>query len=255
MYRPEDITKVLKTFPIEDVWGIGYRYSKMLKNNNIYTAEQFRQLPPEWVKAKMSVVGLRTWKELHSEPCISFGYTVPDKRSICVSRSFAKELTSIEPLTEALATFVSMAAEKLRRQNSCARQMQIFIYTNRHRKDKTQHYDGKLITFPTATNSTIEMVAFATQALKELYKKDCGYKKAGAILYEISPNTGTQNILFDSIDRSKHATLMQTMDLLNTQHGKNTILLGAQGTGNIPAHQEKISPRYTTQWDEIMVVK
>jgi len=255
MYRPEDITKVLNSFPIEDIWGIGYRYSKMLKNNNIHTAEQFRQLSPEWVRAKMSVVGLRTWKELHGEPCIPFGYTVPDKQSICVSRSFAKELTAIEPLTEALATFVSMAAEKLRKQNSLTRQMQIFIFTNRHRKDKAQHYEGKLITFPTATNSTIEMVTFATQALKDIYKKDYGYKKAGVILYDISPDTGTQNILFDNIDRPKHAALMQTMDLLNAQHGKNTVSISAQGTGKIPAHQENISPRYTTHWSEIMVVR
>ena len=255
MYRPEDISKVLSKFPIEDIWGIGYRYSKMLKNNDVHTAEQFRQLSPDWVRAKMSVVGLRTWKELHSVPCIPFGYTVPDKQSICVSRSFAKELTAIEPLSEALATFVSMAAEKLRKQNSLARQMQIFIYTNRHRKDKAQHYEGKLITFPTATNSTIEMCNYAIQTLKEIYRKDCGYKKAGVILYDISQDTGTQNILFDSIDRTKHAALMQTMDLLNAQQGKNTVSIGAQGTGKIPAHQERISPRYTTHWNEIMVVK
>ena len=99
------------------------------------------------------------------------------------------------------------------------------------------------------------MITFATQALKEIYKKDYGYKKAGVILYDISPDTGTQNILFDHIDRPKHAVLMQTMDLLNAQHGKNTISIGAQGTGKIPAHQENISPRYTTHWNEIMVVK
>jgi len=255
MYRPEDITKVLNSFPIEDIWGVGRKYSKMLKNNNIHTAEQFRQLSPDWVRGKMSVVGLRTWKELHGEPCIPFGYIIPDKQSICVSRSFAKELTAIEPLTEALATFVSMAAEKLRKQNSLTRQMQIFIYTNRHRKDKAQHFEGKLITFPTSTNSTIEMVHYATRALKEIYQKEYGYKKAGVILYEISQDTGTQNILFDSIDRSKHTSLMLIMDKLNAQHGKNTVSVGTQGKSKIPAHQDHLSPRYTTHWDEIMVVK
>ncbi|MDR0206555.1 MAG: Y-family DNA polymerase [Bacteroidales bacterium] len=255
MHKPEDITKVLMSFPIEEIWGIGYRYSKMLKNNNIHTAEQFRKLPPEWIRTKMSVVGLRTWKELHGEPCIAFGYSVPDKQSICVSRSFAKELTAIEPLTEALATFVSMAAEKLRKQNSRTSQLQIFIYTNRHRKDKAQHYESKLIIFPAATNSTIEMVTFATQALKEIYKKNYAYKKAGVILNDISPDTGIQNILFDNIDRSKHSTLMQTMDFLNALHGKNTVSISAQGAGKIPAYQGKISPRFTTHWNEIMVVK
>ena len=255
MHRPEDITKVMSKFPVEDIWGIGRKYSKMLNSNNVFTAEQFRQLSPEWVKAKMSVVGLRTWKELYGESCIPFGYVIPDKQSICVSRSFAKEITKIEKLTEAIATFVSMAAEKLRKQNSQTGQMQIFILTNRHRKDKKQHFEGKLIIFPTPTNSTIEMVSYATQALKTIFKQDCGYKKAGVLLYDISPNAGTQNILFDTIDRTKHNVLMNTMDILNEQYGKNTVSVGTQGTGKIPANQEKVSPKYTTSWKEILVVK
>jgi len=255
MHHPEDITKVLTKFPVEDIWGIGRRFTKMLKANNILTAEQFRQLSPEWVKAKMSVTGLRTWKELHGEPCIPFGYIIPDKQSICISRSFAKEINSIEQLTEIVATFVSMAAEKLRKQHSLTRQMQIFILTNPFHTDKEQHREGKLITLPVPTNSTFEMTNHATNALKELYKKGYGYKKAGVILYEISPDTGIQNILFDNIDRQKHASIMHTMDNLNDHYGKNTVSVGTQGSGKIPAHQENLSPRYTTHWDEIMIVK
>jgi len=255
MHHPEDITKVLNKFPIEDIWGIGRRFSKMLKAKNIITAEQFRQLSPEWVKAKMSVTGLRTWKELHGEPCIPFGYVIPDKQSICISRSFAKEITNIEQLIEIVATFVSMAAEKLRKQHSLTRQMQIFILTNPYHTDKEQHREGKLITLPAPTNSTMEMTSYAISALKELYKNEYGYKKAGVILYEISPDTGIQNILFDNIDRQKHATLMHTMDDLNDHYGKNTVSVGTQGSGKIPAHQENLSPRYTTHWNEIMIIK
>jgi DNA polymerase V len=99
------------------------------------------------------------------------------------------------------------------------------------------------------------MVNYATQTVKEHKKKGYAYKKAGVILYDISPDTGTQNILFDNIDRSKHTALMQTMDLLNAQHGQNTVSIGTQGAGKIPSNQGKISPRYTTHWSEIMVVK
>ena len=255
MHHLEDITKVLTKFPIEDIWGIGRRYSKILKANSILTAEQFRQLSPEWVKAKMSVTGVRTWKELHGESCIPFGYAIPDKQSICISRSFAKEITNIEHLTEIVATFVSIAAEKLRKQNSLTRQMQIFILTNPHHTNKDQHREGKLITLPVPTSSTLEMTSHATSALKAIYKKEYRYKKAGVILYEISPNTGIQNILFDNIDRQKHASIMHTMDNLNDHYGKNTVSVGTQGSGKIPAHQENLSPRYTTHWDEIMIVK
>ena len=147
MYRPADIEKVLKKFPIDDACGIGRRYTKMLKSHGVDTAEPFRQLQPEWVKAKMSVVGLRTWKELHGEACIEFENTPPQKQSITVSRSFAKEIREFEPLHEALSTFVSMAAEKLRKHGSVATQMQVYILTNRHREDIPQHREGLLVNF------------------------------------------------------------------------------------------------------------
>lgn len=149
MHRPEDIAKVLSTFPIEDVWGMGRKYAAILKGCGLITAEQFYWQRPEWVKAKMSVVGLRTWNELHGKPCIEFEHTIPDKQSISVSRSFAKEFTTIEPLQESLSTFVSMAAEKLRKQNSVASQMQIFILTNRHRDNAPQHNESRTVQFIT----------------------------------------------------------------------------------------------------------
>lgn len=253
MHRPQDITKVLNTFPIEDIWGIGRRYAKMLKGYNITNAEQFRQMNPEWVKAKMSIVGLRTWKELHGEPCIEFEHKIPDKQSITVSRSFAKELTEISTLQESLSTFVAMAAEKLRKQNSVAGQMQIFIYTNYHREGAPQHYEGRLVQFLTPTDSTLEMIKMASAALKELFRKGYGYKKAGVILYDIAPNTGIQSIMFDDIDRPKHKALMQTIDSINANHGRSTIRVGSEG--DIPQNRNHTSPRFTTDWDDILVVK
>lgn len=255
MYRPEDITKVLSKFPIGDVWGIGRKYSKMLKSHGIETAEQFRRMQPEWVRAKMSVVGQRTWKELHGEPCIEFEHATPDKQSITVSRSFAKPLTEIEPLQEVLSTFVAMAAEKLRKQNSVAGQMQIFILTNYHREDQPQHREGRLVQFQMPTDSTLEMVKIAMAALRELYRKGYGYKKAGVILYDISPNTGIQSMMFDEIDRPKHKALMQTMDALNANHGRSTVKLGSQGTGGIPSNRNHTSPQFTTEWSEILKIK
>ena len=255
MYRPEDITKVLSKFPIGDVWGIGRRYSKMLKGYGIETAEQFRQMQPEWVKAKMSIVGLRTWKELHGEPCIEFEHAVPDKQSITVSRSFAKPITEIEPLQEVLSTFVAMAAEKLRKQSSVTRQMQIFILTNYHREDQPQHREGRLVQFPMPTDSTLEMVKAANKALKELYRKGYSYKKAGVILYDITPNTGIQSMMFDEIDRPKHKALMQTIDSLNAHHGRSTVALASQGTHGIPSNRDHLSPQYTTEWRDILKIK
>ena len=41
MHRPEDITKVLRKFPLLDVWGIGRRYGRMFDRMGLRTAQQF----------------------------------------------------------------------------------------------------------------------------------------------------------------------------------------------------------------------
>ena len=87
MHRPEDITKVLRKFPLLDVWGIGRRYGRMFDRMGLRTAQQFVELPQEWVRARMGVVGLRTWNELQGMECISFEHMPPRKQQITLSLS------------------------------------------------------------------------------------------------------------------------------------------------------------------------
>ncbi len=254
LYRPEDIEKVLSKLPIEDVWGIGRRSSKMLHGYNITTAEQFRQAPKEWVKNKMGLNGLRSWQELNGESSILFEQRVSDKKSIMVSRSFATEIYSVEELHQSLTEFVSSAAEKLRRQHSVAGSMQVFILTNRHREELAQHNGAEVILFDTPTQSTIELASMATKALGKLFREGYGYKKAGVILYDIRSQSGVQSSLFDNTDHTKHNSLMKQLDLINSHYGKNSVRLGAQSKKS-RVNSEHLSPRYTTEWDDIIKVK
>ncbi len=255
MYRDEDVQKVLARFEIGDVWGIGRRLREMLRLAGAQTAAQFCNMSEEWVRARMGITGLRTWYELQGRSCIEFGHTPPDKQSIMVSRSFAREIREPEPLRESISNFVAMAAEKLRKQHSVAGQMQLFILTNAHREDQPQHREGRLIQFVTPTDSSLELAQAAATAFRELYRRGFGYKKAGVILSDIQPCDGVQRSMFDPLDRQKHQALMQTVDLLNSRLGRATVKLGSQGSAEIRNNHEYLSPRYTTQWDELLVVK
>lgn len=255
MHRDEDVAKVLDKLPIGEVWGIGRRSVAMLNGYGIRTAGQFCRLSPDWVQGKMSVTGLRTYKELHGEPCIEYDDRASDKQSITVSRSFAHELTDLESLNEALITFVSMAAEKLRNQGSVVAQMSIYILTNRHREDQPQHYENRIIRFDTPTDSTLEMASAAASALGGLFRPGYRYKKAGVTLLEISSSDQIQSQLFDPIDREKHKALMTTIDSLNSAHGRSTIMLASQAATYSQTTHDHLSPRYTTNWDEIMTIK
>ncbi|MBQ5731156.1 MAG: Y-family DNA polymerase, partial [Bacteroidaceae bacterium] len=169
MQRDEDIAKVLSTYPISDIWGIGRRHSKMLEGCYIHTAAQFCALSQEWVHNRMNINGVRTWCELHGTPCIEFNHQVADKQTITVSRSFAKELYEFEEIHETISTFTSLATEKLRQQHSLTRMLQVFILTNRHRDDQPQHYEGAAVHFPVPTDSSLEIVKAATMLLKKIY--------------------------------------------------------------------------------------
>ena len=118
MHRPQDIEKVLKRTPIEDVWGIGRRYSKRLHEMGIHTAYEFTQCNADWVRSLMGIGGERTWRELRGEACIEFEDGVQHKQSICTSRSFSSEIYDLKELQRQVAKFTSMTAEKLRKQQS-----------------------------------------------------------------------------------------------------------------------------------------
>ncbi len=255
MYREEDIKKVLSKYPVEDVWGIGRKSTKMLKAHGVHTAEDFRSLPPTWVQSKMGIVGHRTWMELHGNSCLEFGYTTPDRQSIMVSRSFAHEIYDFDKLHEAIATFASMACEKLRSQKSVTSQIQVFVFTNRHRADQPQHSEGRLIHLTTSTDSTLEIVKLATTLLKELYWEGFGYKKAGVVLYNISPVEGIQTSFFDVDNRSKHRALMSALDKINSTHGASMVRVCSQGDAQLPTNSQHRSPRYTTEWSDILSIK
>ncbi len=255
MHRTEDIRKVLEKFPVEDVWGIGRRQARMFHDCHISTAAQFCDLPEEWVDNRMNITGKHTWLELKGTPCIEFSHETADRQSIMVSRSFSKEIHSIDELHDTITTFAGIAAEKLRKQKSVAQEMQVFILTNRHRDDHPQHYECEQILFSTATDSTLEIVKAAAVALKRIYRPGYGYKKSGVRLSRITPATAVQASLFDEVDRPKHKALMHAMDRINAEMGRESVRIVSQGTVTDHTNREHLSPQYTTRWEDILVVR
>ena len=255
MHRPEDIEKVLRKFPIEDVWGIGRRHFAKMKLWGVHTAWDFTQLPADFVQKQMTITGLRTYRELKGEPCIKLEHETPDKQSICVSRSFAKEMYDINDLRSAVTTFAATVSEKLRHQNSCAHQITVFIFTNRHRQDMPQNYESRTFRFTVATNSTLEICKTAASVLKSIYKSGYGYKKAGVIATDLIPSQAAQGSLFDTVDRDKHQRLMSAIDNINKTQGNNTVSVASQAQIATFSNRNHTSPRYTTDWNDIIEIK
>lgn len=238
----------LHNTPLDDVWGIGRRYAHFLHSYGVHTALDFAAKDPNWVKKNMSIVGLRTWKELNGIPCISLMTTEDKKKSITTSRAFGQTTDDLCTLQDAVANFTVKCAYKLRKQKSCAKELLVFIQTNPFRQDLPQHMASKIIELPVATSSNIELVKYARQLTADLYKKGFMYKKAGVIVQKIVPADQVQGNLFDTVDRHKHNQLMKTIDSCNDDIGREKIRLMAQGfSRSWHLKQENLSKCYSTR--------
>ncbi|HEY8344157.1 MAG TPA: Y-family DNA polymerase [Bacillota bacterium] len=255
---PAKIDEALKLFAIDEVWGIGRQYSKLLKSQGIETAWDFIQLQDGWVKKRITVVGLRVKKELEGVSCLEMELVPSAKKAICTSRSFGESQTEVEPLREAVATYAARCAEKLRRQHSCAGMLMVFIHTNGFKRNEPQYERNFVCKLPAPTSSTMELIRYALYALEAIYRKGYRYKKAGVLALDIVPENQVQGALFDRVDRAKHAAVMKTLDVINSKYGRDTLKIAAQGIGKNKKwklRQEKLSPSYTTKWDDIITVR
>lgn len=247
--------KALKQFEIGDVWGIGRRYQKKLEYHSIRTAFDFTQKSESWVRNMMTVVGVRTWKELRGISAIDLEKVAPDKQTICTSRSFGEMIGDFDTLMESVANFTASCTRKLRTQRSCAGMLQVFIYTNRFREDLPQYYNSRIITLPTPTNDVTELIHYARLALKNVYKEGYQYKKAGVIVMDLVPQNNVQLNLFDERDRVKHEKVLKVLDEVHKKYGTKVLKVAAQGTGKKWAlKSEYLSKQYTTNPDDFIEI-
>ena len=256
MYRTEDIEKVLRRFPIGDVWGVGRKMVAKLQERGVQTAYDYTQMPALTVQRLFGVTGLRTWRELRGESCIDISTTIEARQSICNSRSFMHEIMRIEELCEQVANFAAMTAEKLRNQRSLCYQITVFAHTNRFKQDLPQSYVSGVASFTEPVSSSREIIGAAVNIMRDIYVYGCGYKKAGVIASRIVPREGVSQSLFsDTQSREREQRLSSAMDEITRKIGTGSIKFGVQGTGEILMSKEHRSPCYTTRWEEIPLVK
>lgn len=260
--------KALSLFPIEDVWGIGRQISRKLDYMGIRTAAQFADKKESWVRSHFNITTVRTWKELNCESCISIE-ELPQKKSICTSRSFAGEgISDRDVVEEAVANFAVRCAEKLRHQGSVCQGITVFAWTSRFNENVPEYTIHDSLTLPIATNAQEEIVGAALSILRAKYPKPMAdsrpdrsdmsfhFKKAGVILWQISPDHPRQQDLFDPIDRSKQKKLMEAIDAINRKNGYGTIRQAIQGTDcRFDLKREYMSKQFTTNIHDILKVK
>ena len=260
--------KALKLFPIDDVWGIGHRYAARLQALGVNTAYDFAQHHKDWVRLTFNNINIvRTWQELNGEDVVP-NEELAKKKSICTSRSFNGMISDFDTLRTQVANYAARCAEKLRKQNTVASIVGVFLHTNMFREDLPQYWNFQESRLITPTSSTIPLVTAACEVLKGLYRQGYQYKKAGVIVMGIGPDSPIQQDLFDMDAETiqKMRRLDEVVDRINRLHGSETIVIGAQqytqknGKGradvfaNAIKHDHK-SKNPTTRWSDIIKLK
>lgn len=255
----EKIQEALQRTPVADVWGVGRRSAYKLKEfYNIQNAWQLSKMNEEWARKNLGgVVGVRLIKELNGTPCIEMKDPLENKQMIATTRMFGKPVYELNDLKEAVATYTSRAAEKLRRQYSAAKLINVFVVTN-DQKGHQYEYNPKTkhtyVTLPSATSNTHELIHYAVPLVERLYVSGPKYLKAGVMLGSIVPDNSIQGNLFVE-EANQQRLLMEAMDNINFSMRDDVVKYAATGLKrNWKMRQELRSKRYTTRWDELYEV-
>jgi DNA polymerase V len=247
--------ELLKTIPIRTIWGVSHQYQQRLQNHGIKSVWDLMQADDTWLMKFFPVTLVRTVYELRGYECLSLAELPKSKRHILNSRSFGQYISDKKTLASALSYHASRGGEEMRKQKLCANALSIFIKTNRNREDLPQYYGSTTIGLELPTDYTPDLIKTALQALDRVYKPGYKFQKAGVILLDLVPDGIRQQSLWTAEDTLKGQRVMQAMDTVNGLMGKGTLRLGTEGFGREwVMRQEKLSPRYTTRWDDLLRV-
>ncbi|MBW6516709.1 MAG: Y-family DNA polymerase [Candidatus Cloacimonetes bacterium] len=253
---PDKTTELLHQTPVEDIWGIGYRYSKMLKKNGIYNAWELTQQPNDWIKSKMTIVGLKTVEELRGNSCLNMELVNEPKKGIISSKSFGKSIDKIEDLHEAAASYCLNAVSKLRQQKSLARRLLLYLTTNPF-KNEPQYANYRELKLSGYSAYPPDFIKIAGQILDNIYREGFRYKKVGVMITDIIPEDEAPIDLFETAyPEDRRSQIMHCMDRINRKWGTGAITFAGAGIKQEwQMRREMLSPRYTTCWQELLKVK
>ena len=252
------------------VWGIGKRTTEKLKAGGIASVLDLLRADVTALRRQFSVVVEKTIRELHGTSCMELDDAPAIRQQILVSRSFGIPIMQVDGILEAVSEFASRAAERLRQQGSVAGAIGIFFTTSPFRTNDRQHSVNVTVPLVRPTADTAVLMRAAEMAVRTQFRPGFRYAKAGAVLSFLQPAGHEQGELdlFAAPDDPEapaadpRSKLMAAMDALNNRFGRDSVRLGSTAVASHGAEiavwatkQERRTPRYTTRWEEMLVVR
>ena len=255
-----EIQAALLRTKVDDIWGIGRQWSKLLQTKRIVTAADFAAAPASWIRKHLHIVGARIQAELLGKSCLPMELVRPAKQSICTSRSFGRNVSTLAELQQAVATFASKCAVKLRKEDSLASLLTVFIATSPFDESGSRYWGTRTAALQYPTQDSIAILKAAETMLDGIFRDGKVYKKAGVIVSGIEPEESCSTTLSLFAEEASAADerdrrIMRVMDDINLRYGRGAVRLASENSESWKPNQERLSPRYTSRWSDILEVK
>lgn len=249
--------KLMGALPIDEVWGIGRRISKKLEAMGIKTVLQLADTDIRFIRKHFNVVLERTVRELRGEPCLSLEEFAPVKQEIVCSRSFGGRITEYYEMRQAICSYASRAAEKLRGEHQYCRFISAFVKTSPFALNEPYYGNSASVKLLTPTQDSRDIIAAATRCLDAIWKDGYRYQKAGVMLGDFySQGVAQLNLFDDNAPRPNSEKLMEVLDHLNAKDGRGTLYFAGQGIQTAwQMKRDMLSPRYTTRFSDLLQVR
>ncbi|MEA4613436.1 Y-family DNA polymerase [Klebsiella pneumoniae] len=249
--------KLMALLPVDEVWGVGRRISKKLEAMGIKTVLQLADTDIRFIRKHFNVVLERTVRELRGEPCLGLEEFAPVKQEIVCSRSFGGRITEYHEMRQAICSYASRAAEKLRGEHQYCRFISAFVKTSPFAMNEPYYGNSASVKLLTPTQDSRDIITSATKCLDAIWRDGHRYQKAGVMLGDFySQGVAQLNLFDDNAPRKNSEKLMEVLDHLNAKGGRGTLYFAGQGFQTAwQMKREMLSPRYTTRFSDILSVR
>ncbi|TCQ02114.1 DNA polymerase V [Rhizobium sp. PP-F2F-G36] len=238
---------------LTDLWGLASRMEARLRDIGVTTPLRFRDTDPKWIRSQFGVVMERMVLELQGIPCLELELEQADRQTIMSSRSFGRQVVKLTDMQEAVASYISRAAEKMRKGGLVTPALQVFVTTNRFREQDRQYTGQHTVHLPVATSDTTRLIRAALHCVERIWQPGLSYKKAGVVCLDLHRAETVQGTLFHAPDSPERVQLMAGLDALNKRYGRGTVGFAAGGLKQPWAlRSEQKSAAYTTNWAELL---
>ncbi|HHW7209512.1 TPA: Y-family DNA polymerase [Escherichia coli] len=249
--------KLMAALPVDETWGVGRRITKKLEAMGIKTVLDLADTDIRFIRKHFNVVLERTVRELRGEQCLELEEFAPVKQEIVCSRSFGERVTDYDAMRQAICSYASRAAEKLRGEHQYCRFISALVKTSPFALNEPYYGNSASVKLLTPTQDSRDIIAAATRCLDAIWKDGHRYQKAGVMLGDFfSQGVAQLNLFDDNAPRAGSEKLMEVLDQLNAKGGRGTLYFAGQGIQQQWAmKREMLSPRYTTRFSDLLRVK